>query len=140
MPCTEKTSFSRLCCCRETLGTLNRKNICFSSRHYSPFSLAGRGEGCHYFPDESGKSSVFTVLNVSNVIIAGLNLEFGNIGKLLGLGKKRKKIVITYVPRYNNLCSQICRGPRNHSSLQILQPPGPTLFKVFLGLIASTWH
>lgn len=30
---------------------------------------------------------MFTVLNVSNVIIAGLNLEFGNIGKLLGLGK-----------------------------------------------------
>lgn len=92
MLCTEKTSLGRLCCCRGTLGTVNGKNTCSSSRHCSPFSLAGRGEGCHYFTDESGKSSVFAVLNVSNMIIAGLKLEFGSIRKLLeGKEKKRKQ-------------------------------------------------
>lgn len=43
---------------------------------------------------------MFTALNVSNMIIAGLNLEFGNIRKLLSFGKKSKE-------NSNDLCPQI---------------------------------
>lgn len=134
IPWTEKTSLSRLCCCRETLGTLNGKNIFFSSRHCSPFSLAGRGEGCHYFTDESGKSSVFAVLNVSNMTcrseFAGLNLEFGNIRKLLGKKKKRrKKVVMTYIPRYSEItvpCKSYSHQEPHYSRLFLASyhPPG----------------
>lgn len=34
------------------------KNICFRFWHGSPLSLAGKGEGCHYFIDESGKTNL----------------------------------------------------------------------------------
>lgn len=68
MPCGEKPLFGRLCCCRE-VGNISGNNTCFSCRHCSPLSLAGRGEGCHYFTGESGESSMFTALNVSNMIL-----------------------------------------------------------------------
>lgn len=90
-PCTERTSLSSLCFCTETQGTLEGKNICSSFRHCSPFSLAGRGEGWHYFTDESGKSSMFAVSNASKTIIVGLNLEFGNARQLWFGGRVRKK-------------------------------------------------
>jgi len=93
-PCTERISSGSLCCCTETKGTLEGKNICSSFRRCSPFSLAGRGEGCHYFTDESGKSSVSAVSNAANTIIVGLNLEFGNTRQLWFWGRK-KKIVVT---------------------------------------------
>lgn len=43
---------------------------------------------------------MFTALNVSNMITAGLNLEFGNIRKLLSFRKRSKE-------NSSDLCPQI---------------------------------
>lgn len=96
-------------------------------RHCSPFSLAGRGEGCHYFTNELGKSSMFAVSNASNMIIAGLSLEFANIRQL------------RFWPK----------TPQN-SSGQVPRPPSPAnpsyshqdseYSRLVLGLLSSTWH
>lgn len=133
-PSMERTSLGSLCCCTETQGTLERKNI--HSSNYSGIAVLSHQQG-------EKKAGTTLLMSQENPLCLQCQMLLRQLLRVwiwslaipdrfgFGKGKKKEK------KDSSDLCPQTYW---DHGLLQILQPPDPYYSQLVLGLLSPTWH